>query len=430
MPDYKRRKHSRISAMRKKPIRQAKSRVQIDSDIKMTPSAKKKPPARQTENMKLVKGRKPERRRRARLIAVTVAAVLAVCTVLHVIMPAGIFETLSNATALLGGGSYPIELEGTQALNAASNGSYYYVLTDSYVYAFTNSGKKLFSYAHGFENPVIKLSSSRAIVFNQGGNSALIFNNRGLKADVTSEQKIITAAISDSGVYALSAHSDKYASAVSVYSKNGTRLYEWFSANETVNNVAVSPSGKKIAVSGFDSSVGQYKSTVSVLGFKSATPEYTESFDGDLIYSIDTSSPVGFTLVMKNRIKLVKWNKYKTVEYKNDYDITFYKASKNGAVAVFGRESDKTDNKIALLSKSGEVKAELQYKAVISDIQLFGNHIYFISEADAFLLDTDGKLLRSAACGFGAVRLAVTGTNSVAVITDNKIERIKLEQES
>ena len=40
----------------------------------------------------------------------------------------------------------------------------------------------------------------------------------------------------------------------------------------------------------------------------------------------------------------------------------------------------------------------------------------------------DGEVLRSAECGFGAVRISVTGTNSVAVITDNQIYKIQLEQ--
>jgi len=52
-----------------------------------------------------------------------------------------------------------------------------------------------------------------------------------------------------------------------------------------------------------------------------------------------------------------------------------------------------------------------------------------MSETDIYLLSDSGEVLRTASCGFGAVRMVVTGTNNVAVITDNEIEKIKLEQE-
>lgn len=427
MPDYKRRKHNRILSAPKKPKKQRLGNVGV-SDIGMAPYSGKrvtKPP----ENMKVVKGRKPEKRRRGLKTVGILALLAAVALAVHIVIPAGIFETAANYSVLLGKGSYPIELESTETLNTVCRGSYYYVLTDSYISAFSNSGKKLFSYAHGFENPVLKLSAVSAAVFDRGGTELLIFNNKGLKHTLTTEQSIITAAVSDSGVYAAVTHSDKYASEVAVYSAKNNLLYEWYSAAETVNNAVISPNGKKLAVSGFDSGVGQYKSKIYVLNLKSATPEYTEALDGDLVYSLDSTLHNGFTVVTENKIKHIRWSKYKATEYSNDYTVSFYKAGKSGAVAVFGRESDKTDNRIAVFSSSGELKAELQYKLPISDIQLFGNHIYCISDTEVVLLGTDGEVLRTAGCGFGAVRLAVTGTNNAAVITDNRIEKIKLEQE-
>lgn len=430
MPNYKKRKHNRILSSPGRPKKTRTPRKEADENIKMTPSGGRKKTVAPQSNMKVVKGKKLEQKRRLKALSIAAAVIIVVVTVFQLVLPAGIIETASNTLSLLGSGSYPIEFESTDTLNAVSVGSYYYVLTNSYVNAFTSSGKELFSHAHGFENPIIKVSSSRAIVFNQGGNSALIFNNSGLKETVTTEKDIITAGISDSGVYALATHSDKYAAAVSVYSKSNKELYEWYSAEETVNNVIISPNGKKIAVSTFNASVGQYKSTLNVLNFKSATPEHTESFDGTLIYNLDSSSRNGFSVITANKVKYIKWSKYKSQEYSNDYNIAFFKASKGGKVAVFNRESDKTDNRIAVFSKSGELKTEFQYKGIISDIQLFGNHIYCMSETDIYLLSSEGKVLRSASCGFGGVRLVVTGTNNVAVITDNEIEKIKLEQEN
>lgn len=427
MPDYRKKKHGLFSAPRQSKRKAPAKAVTKDNDIKMSP-AKRGAPKGQAPEMKVVKGKKLAQKRRFRVMAVTIAVCLLIITVFELAIPAGIIETVSNGISLMGSGSYPIELEGTETLNTVAKGNYYYVLTNTYITACTGSGKELFSYPHGFERPVLKTSSARALVFDQNGTQALIFNHKGLKETVTTEKNILTAAISDSGCYTVATRSDKYMAAVTVYSKRGERIYEWFSAEDTVNAVTLSPNGKRLAVAGFKSGVGQYKSTLYVLNYKSADPEFTKSFDNAFIYTLDTSHRSGFSAITANGISFIKWGKYKTSEYKNDYTVSLFKASRGGLAAVFNRESDKTDNHVAIFSKSGELKNEFTFKGIISDIEVFGGHIYCMSDTKVYLLGSNGEILRQADCGFGAVRLAVTATNTATVITDNKIEKIKLEQ--
>lgn len=424
MPDYKKKRRSRLQSA--PTPKKRKSANDYSEDIEMTGSEPKKTDSK--KNMRVVKGKKLERQRKTRVFIGAAAVLAVIVVILQLVLPAGIFETLGNSFALIGAGSYPMELESDDTLNAVSRGSYYYLLTDTEIMAFSNSGKEIYSYAHGFENPVLKTSNTRALVFNQGGNDALIFDLNSLKSTVSTEKKIITAGISDSGVYAIVTHSDNYASTVSVYSKRDTMLYEWYSSDGTVNNVAIAPSGKKIAVSVFDSDVGQYISKLNVLNFESATPEFTQSYSSTVIYNLDTFNKRGFSVLTANGYEFIRWSNYKTEKYQNDYTVSMFRSCSNGFVAVFNRESDKTDNRIAVFSSKGELKSEFDFKGIISDIQISKGHIYCMSDTEIYLLSGEGEILRSAECGFGAVRIAVTGTNSVAVITDNKIEKIKLEQ--
>ena len=52
-----------------------------------------------------------------------------------------------------------------------------------------------------------------------------------------------------------------------------------------------------------------------------------------------------------------------------------------------------------------------------------------MSDSEVNQLNSDGVVLRKSPCGFGSVRIVATATSTCAVITDNKIEKIKLEQE-
>ncbi len=425
MPDYKKRKHRRLFSS---PGRVKKSRV-MPEDIKMSPKGAK-PKSQATKNMRVVTGKKLEQRRKIKTMLPVLGAIAVLLIVLQLILPAGIPDTLSNSLALLGAGSFPIELIGSDVVDTVQKNSHFFILTDESVAAYSNSGKKLFSYSHGFEKPVIKTSGSRAVVFNQGANNLLLFDLNDLVCTLNTKNTIITAAVSDSGSFAVATRSDKYASAVTVYDKRGEEtVYEWYSAEDTVNNVALSRNGKKLAVSVFNSAVGQYTSKLNVLNYNSATPEYTAEFENTLVYSIDTTHSGSFAAVTSNGIKFIKWSKYTVTDYKNEYNTAFFRAGKGGYLAVFNRESDKTDNRIAVFSKSGELKAEVQYKGIISDIKVYAGHIYCMSDTDIFLLSDEGKVLRSTNCGFGAVKINVTATNTVAVITDNKIEKFELEQE-
>ena len=426
MPDYKKKKHNKIFSA-PKPRKKSGTKQPQSEDIKM--SAQKKRDALLKQSMKVVKGKKFEQKRRLKILAVTVAVILLVVGVFELILPMGVFESAVHAVSVLGSGSYPIDLESTQTINTVNKGSHYYVLTNTFVSAYNSSGKELFSYAHGFENPIIKTSKTRAIVFEQNGTKAFIFTVKGLKSTVNTKKNIITANISDSGSYAIATYSDKYASAVTVYNKRDKTAYEWYSAENVVNNVAVSPNGKKIAVSSFLSSGGQYKSVLSVLNFKSATPEYSENITGSLIYNLDNTHRSYFAVVSENSIEFIKWSNQKKKEYNNEYSISLFRAEKDGFVAVFNRKSDKTDNHVAVFSPSGKLKQEIKYKGIISDINFSRGHIYCMGESELHLLSKEGEVLRSASYGFGAVRISVTATNTVAIITDNKIEKVKLEQE-
>ena len=106
-----------------------------------------------------------------------------------------------------------------------------------------------------------------------------------------------------------------------------------------------------------------------------------------------------------------------------------FRSASGGSVAVFNRSSDKTDNRIAVFNSKGKLKSEFEFKGIISDVEIRGGHIYCISDTYVYLLSENGEVLRKAECGFGAVRISVTGTNSAAVITDNQVNIIQLEQQ-
>lgn len=424
MPDYKKKKRNKILA----PPKATKNpKKQNDNDIKMSSEQKKQ--YQKTNNIRVIEGRKLEKKRKFKSWASVVGIVLVIVLILQSILPAGILVSVKNAVTMLGSGSYPITLSGSKTVVAVSRGNYYYVLSNTHLTAFSNSGKELFDYEHGFENPVLKTGAGGALVYDQGGKELLLFDLKGFKNSIKTEKSILTANISNSGYFAVATDSDKYASAVTVYKNNGKSVYEWYSAEDTVNAVALSKNGKKLAVAVFNSKNGEFVSKVNVLNFKSATPEYTETFEKTLIYNLDSAFSSYFSVITENKIKVIRWGSYKSKEYKSDYSLSVFKPYSSGYVAVFNRQSDRNDNKIAVFSKNGKLKYQVDYIGIISDIDVKGNHIYCMGNTQISMVSKDSKLVQKADFGFGAVNISAITTNSVLVITDNNIEKIKLSKE-
>lgn len=428
MPDYKKKKHNKFFNPPAKASKERLKKRQTEERITMSPKKGKAEDKPEKDSVKIITGKKLHRKRRLKVTGIVTAAVVAILVIAQIILPAGLVTTLSNLTALIGAGNYPIEITEGSVIQTVSKGGYHYVLTSGNLLAFADSGKKLFEYYHGFESPVIKVSDSGAILFNQGSREIAIFNLRGFKGELETEKNIITAAFSDSGRIAVATGSDKYTSMVRVYSKNLDTVYEWFSSEGTVNNLALSANGRKLAVSCFYSENGVLSSDIRVLNFKSANPEFKLEYDDGLVYSLDSTHSGCFAAVTADKVQFVKWSDHKVKELESEYPVSTFRAGADGFVAVFNRESDKTDNRIAVFSRSGELKFETEFGSTVSDINVYAGHIYCLSGTEIYLLSKDSEVLRTASCGFGAVRLCVTDTNTVAVVTDNKIESIKLER--
>ncbi len=428
MPDYRKKRRSRFTSRHKSKA--THSYKNNRNNIEMTSDTKKSNKSEKNINMRVVQGKKLEKKKKIKFLSGFVALILIVVAFLQLILPAGIVQTIKNSISLIGNGSYPLELDSSDTLDVKPMGNYYYILSNTQISAYSNSGKQLFNFAHGFENPILKTSKWGALLFNQGDTDISIFTLNGIKETIKTEKNVITATISDSGSYGIVTESETYASTVSVYNKYGKNLYEWNSAENIVNNIIIAPNSKKIAISTFKTDGGEFSSKVSILNFKSADAVQSFEFSNTLVYNLSSDTSSRFCIALSNGLQFVKWNNYKKEEYSNDYNLLLLRTASHGTVAVWGRESDPNDNRVTVFSKSGKLKFEFQFKRIISDIRLFGGHIYCMSDTEIFLIDETGKILRKSSSGFGGVKTVVIGSNSVLSVTDNRIEKIKIEQES
>ena len=419
MPDYKKKKVKRSG--------RAKGNATVkNNDLEMKPSRREKNIP--TANVKVVKGGKLERMRKMRITVAAVAFISVICILLNFLLPVGLYENYVNLVASIGNGSYPVSVYGSDIYDIAAGNSHYFMLTDSRISAYNNSGKEIISVSHGYANPYLTVSETRALVFDQGGTELCVYNLKNETNNLALDDKIITADISRSGTFAVVTKSESYASTVTVYDKNSKVVYTWNSALDIVSSITVSPSGKNIAVGTVSVENGQYKSKILILDFESANAKFTTDLGNDVPVLLDSNSS-GISVVTENAYNFIRWNNNERNEIKSEYTIDKFRKSGNRMLLVLNHEGNKNENIIILLASNGKKICEFKYDGAIADIEPKGNHIYCLSDNKILLFGKDGEILREGKSGYGAIRLKVLTSNTVAVASNTAIEKITVEKE-
>ena len=81
-----------------------------------------------------------------------------------------------------------------------------------------------------------------------------------------------------------------------------------------------------------------------------------------------------------------------------------------------------------LFSNSGKKISEFEIKGIVNDIRFAKGCVYSMGDSKVEIFDKKGNNLRSDSCGFGGIRLAVTGSNTVCIITDSEIQKTEIKK--
>ena len=343
MPEYKRKK-SHTGRRKRAVVKAEKPRKSFSLRLN---EKKEEPDAVKENNIRVVRGKKGEKRKRLYIFLSAVAAVALTLAIMSAVLPVGLFESAQDFVLSIGAGGFPAALSGNGAVNCVTKDRYYYVLTDTSIMAFSNEGKKIFSYVHGYAAPVLVTSQTRALLFDQGKSSAVIYNLAGVVKTLESKHPIVAADIAKDGEYALVTKPDAFAATISVFDRKGESLYSINFAKDMVNNIDIASSGKKIAVSTVNTQSGKAESSVRVYDFKSADPVYKLDLGQDMAYDIENTGS-GFYVTTHDRTRYIKWSDYKTSEYSFEGEVSMLRYSGSGFLALYNKTNDKSDNTAAL----------------------------------------------------------------------------------
>lgn len=408
--------------MQKSPAPKRRETVKKESNAVRSPQKAK--PTRNTV-MKVIPGFKNKIKKRRRTSIMLIGAIVVFIVVFALCVPTGLFEFFENRIALIGSGRYPLSISSGGSLVSTVQGKNHYIaVTASSIDGYNNNGKKMFTYPHGYEYPVVSQSQERFIVYGLGEKEYSVYNLNKQLFSFTADNKILAVAISDNGTYAVATQSDSYSSQVTVYDKNNKQIYKWMCADFIVNNVVLSPDGQRLAVSVFNTQAGEFLSKLYILGYKSATPINLFEYDDELIMSLSSAASGSFYAVFEDSITFYKWKDLSNTTVTTEKKVFFTRNSKSYTVLVNANEANKADNEIVVLNGKGKHKSKFVFSKEIIDVALRGKYIYILTDRMIYIYNIKGEELNSIACDFGVKRIVPISSFGIATFTDNNIRKV------
>ena len=412
-----------IKMGRAKPV-QKKQTTRTSSKVQKV----KKPVSLNLPEFNIIKGKKLEKVKKNAFSASVIIVLLCIYLIVCTLHPVGLVEYLTHCYTRIGSGrGYEVSITGGETLNSVQKSNYYYLLSENNVEAYNNSGRNIFTVQHGFSRPVLKTGDTRFLVYSQGEKVLKVHTFNGIHHTYNFDNSILTADISKSGAFAVATKTEGYESKVTVYNKNDKKLYEWFSTDETVTSVCLNDTGKRLAVATVKVSGGAFVSKVYVLKFNSANPVKTFEYNGEIVYSLNSSGGNNIYAVFEKRIEFINTLNGKKKENSSDYSLNIAKKIGNNVITVNTLDANKSESNVFVYNLSGRLAANFKVNGTITDVSMKNRRLHLLTDSGVIITDMSGKILSKAQCSFDVKNIIALSDKSVVGISNNLINKYLYE---
>lgn len=369
---------------------------------------------------------------RNRILLLSALIALVICTTYVVLLfshPVGVFEYFGHIIHTSGNlNGYDIELEGGVAESVISEKNIYYLLTDRTLNCYTDTGKTVFEKQHSYKAPIVCSSETRHLIYGQGESGLSVGTVNEVLYTENLEYDIVCADISDAGYYAVATRADGYEASVSVFDKRNKKVFEWFSSEELVNSVSLSPNGKTLAVATVKVKNGSAVSSVHILNYKSATPVMTRSYDDKVVYDIRSISNSVFCTVFSDSIEFLNFKKQSAKVHESEYTVSMVKQFGKRTIAIRTVAANHDESLVEVYNAKGKLIKSFKANTFVSDFSYKSGKLYLLGRNEIVKFDLKGKKLSSCEVGYDAAFLQVISDNKVACINNGSIVKCDLKK--
>jgi len=266
--------------------------------------------------------------------------------------------------------------------------------TKSSIVAIDKKGSEKWRINENIDNPIMAISNEYIAVSSKGGKFIYYITGDGKYEEFETESPIQNIKMGENGYIVTILDEKSYNGCVTVYNKKGVPLFKWSAGTVDLIDAAISPDGKKLAVSVIDTENMNINGNILLFNINSEEKQYAiKSYEDNLISSIRWANNSSIIAASDKQLFMVdSGGKEKWVYKFNDEVLNYFDISENNnLVLVTGGSSLDRHMKIKSLNLSGRVKGEYEYEGNIINISTTDSRILVSSMHECVIINKSGK---------------------------------------
>lgn len=316
------------------------------------------------------------------------------------------------------------------ALNNASSASYSHFsngilcVCEKLITLYDKNGKEKWKETTPISSPVVKIGDPYILIWENGSNKAVVYENNKLLHTIETADKIITGYMAESGEFVLITAKPYYKGEVKVYNKSGEEIFARSFGSDSVISAALSKS-RKLAVSLMSSDSG-VNTKISFFDINKTNEEANIIYQNTIVYDLEFygNSLIGYAddkmISLKTNAK-ENW----VYPYKDKTLDHCMKDSKDTRLLIFDTQNT---GELSVVSLSGK-----ETQKIITDIipgygDIYGGYLIYNSERNLFLSRMDGTLLAKYSASRDIHKSYFIDSDNILVVYNSSIEFLHTEK--
>ncbi len=273
--------------------------------------------------------------------------------------------------------SYPYTLDSSDVIEMNMYNDKLNVLTDTSLTVINPANaKKMYSFDHGFAEPILSHCGNYFCMIDQGGTRLRLDTNKDSKYEMNLDNPVLVADVAKNGNVIYATAADDCKSQVVVTTSSLKKVFTYKANEGYVTDVAIDPSGKRVAVVTVNSVNAGLVSTVSTFSISDEKPKAQFKYEGTNILDIHYSSSRLFVVGDDCLSVITSYKNKKDVLKAGHSDVRQFYYTDNGGLAIdYAKYENSVENTISYISSSGKIKNEISLKKRITSLSVTSNKI-------------------------------------------------------
>ncbi|MFU0832748.1 MAG: DUF5050 domain-containing protein [Oscillospiraceae bacterium] len=346
--------------------------------------------------------------------------------------PNNILEWIQSRAVGMGiGDGYPYSIAGTSVSpkNFLSADKNIFLASDTSLTVLNSTAKEIVSRQHSFNNPVLKLSGNRMLLYNLGGRECRLETLSRSLNTITLEQNLVAGALAQQGNYALLTEADGYCGELTAYMPDGREQFHYWFSDYYPTSVALSPDGGTAVVTGINTDNGVLQSAIYLLDLNSE--EVQQPFavsDENMLFDVSWNGDSTITAVGDHSVIIIDASSRKKYEYNyNGLKLTAYDSSANMVVLGLSPYTGSDASVLVLLNRMGEKILSPSLQGTIWSVSAFGSAAAALCDSNIyFYTSSPAASAGTVAAGGDAKAIALRDETSAYVLGVSEIRMVSV----